>query len=111
MENFQNTVGYKEISFRVEDIRDILGNHAFMEKASVQYESALSDFLDYAEKEGFDDDRFFRMTLAPNVFFTDGLRELRRVLEAVKNGDFTLYDDGDEAFSTSKAGESESSMQ
>lgn len=109
METIKNPMGYREVSFHIRDIKEILSNPDLMEKSSAEYESALSDFLAYTEKEGFDDDRFFRMTLAPDAFFTDGLRELMRVLEAFKNGNCTPFDDSDAAFAASTV--TESSMQ
>ncbi len=98
-----NNHGYREVSFQVQDIKNILSTPELLEKISADSYSAYMEFYDYSVKEGFVEDHFFRMTLAPDANVASGLRELIRVMEAVNNRAVSPFDDSDMGAPSSEA--------
>ncbi len=86
-------IGYREVPFRVKDAAHILSTPELLEKITGDTYAAMKDFYDYCTQEGFGEDASFRLTLAPNASMASALREMVRVLELVKHGEYELFDD------------------
>lgn len=88
-------IGYREVPFRVKDAAQILSTPELLKNLSSDAYEALQEFHAYCTKEDLGEDSFFRLTLAPGASMANGLREVVRVLEMVKNGECQPFDDSE----------------
>ncbi|MDA8378518.1 MAG: hypothetical protein M0Z50_16045 [Planctomycetia bacterium] len=85
--------GYREIPFRFSDLSEVLKNQNQMTTLPEKAVTAIQDLVKWGIEHEVDGDTFIRVTAKPGVDIAAFFMEVRHMMEAIGNHQYTEFVD------------------